>query len=125
MGGLNQGVIPIMTTFSSIFTSILFYYFFNEKLSCMKTFGMILTISSVVFLAVDAAKDGSGDTGYDYESKYAFYALGLAMLVPFHFSLKHFLIRKYKGSYNYNFLPIDSGILETAACSVFAVMYGV
>ena len=125
MGGLNQGVIPIVTTFATIFNSVLFYFYFGEKLSCPKILGMALTVSSVVFLAVDASKDNSAEaTQYDFESKYAYYALALAMAVPFHFSFKHFLIRKYKGTYDHNFIGVDSGILETTACSVFAIIYG-
>jgi hypothetical protein len=46
------------------------------------------------------------------KSLYAFYALGLAMLVPLVIALKHFFIRKFKGEYNYFWLPIDSGLLE-------------
>ena len=32
--------------------------------------------------------------------------------MPIGFSLKHFVIRYYKGSYNYVDQPLDSGILE-------------
>lgn len=33
MGGLNQGIIPIMTTLASLFNSVLFYFAFDEKIS--------------------------------------------------------------------------------------------
>jgi hypothetical protein len=86
---------------------------------------MLFTISGVVWLALDASDGKKMKDGVElvFEEKYAVYALSLAILVPFHFSFKHFLIRKYKGSYNHNFLPVDSSILEMGACTVFTFVY--
>ena len=57
------------------------------------------------------------------QSTYTFYSLGLAFLVPINLSMKHFTIRKFKGSYNYMILPVDSGILEMLACTIIAIYY--
>ena len=58
MGGLNQGIIPIMTTLASLFNSVLFYFTFGEKISSPKLLGMFMTISCVVFLALASSLDG-------------------------------------------------------------------
>ena len=55
-------------------------------------------------------------------------ALGLAMIVPIGFTLKHFCIRKAsmggnKGGYDYFYLPVDSGIMEMTTCCVFTIIY--
>jgi len=118
---MNQGVVPIITTMATIYNSITFYFAFNEKLSSSKIIGMVFTMACVVFLALNSSKKQEDDLETD--SKYIMWSLGLALLVPVGFSLKHFLIRKYKGSYDYKWLPLDSGILETLSCSFFTLYY--
>lgn len=121
LGGMNQGVVPIVTTMAVIYNSITFYLVFGEKLSPSKIVGIIFTFACVGFLALNTNK--VEEDGLETDGKYVMWSLGLAMLVPMGFSLKHFLIRKYKGSYDYKMLPIDSGILETLSCSVFTIYY--
>ena len=43
------------------------------------------------------------------------------MFVPVNFTIKHFLIKKYKGTYDYYHLPIDSLIIESAVFSFFII----
>ena len=105
-----------MTIFATIFNSISFYLVFGETISYPKLFGMLIAVSCVVYLSIDSANKSEvievdGDSGTK-QSIYAFYSLGLSFLVPIGFSLKHFAIRYFKGSYNYLDQPIDSGILE-------------
>ena len=127
LGGLNQGVIPIITVMATLYNSIVFYFAFGETLGGCKIFGMSLTVGSVVWLAIDsaakAAEEKEGETT-EFESKYAFWALGLALLVPVGFSFKHFLIRKFKGSYDYHDMPVDSGILEALSFIPLTIFYG-
>ena len=133
LGGLNQGVIPIMTIFATIFNSITFYIAFGETISLPKCFGMVVAVSCVIFLSLDSAnkKDQSVETeeieeldGYDKsQAVYCFYALGLGFLVPIGFSLKHFCIRKFKGSYDSWNMPLDSGILEMITCCILTIFY--
>lgn len=68
LGGLNQGVIPIMTIFASIFNSIAFYLAFGEIISMPKIFGMIIACSCVVFLSLDSA--GKKEIEVEYEEGY-------------------------------------------------------
>ena len=51
-------------------------------------------------------------------------ALSLSILVPIIFSTKHFLIRRFSGTYNGNELPVDSVLLENATLTVFSFIYG-
>lgn len=124
LGGLNQGVVGIMTIFASIFNSIIFYFYFGEVLSIIKIFGMMVAITAVIFLGVYSAnKTGKVQDEERSQSFYAFVSLALALGVPIGFTLKHFLIKKYKGSYEYWFLPLDSGILENLFCSGFSIYH--
>ena len=99
-----------------IYNSTLFYFYFGETLSKAKILGMALTIFCVILLAIDTSEPKN--EMIETESKYAVYGLLLALVVPIGFSFKHFLIRKFKGSYDYIYLPLDSGILETFSCSL-------
>jgi len=121
-GGLNQGIIPIITTLATLYNSVIFYKAFGETVSPVKIFGMFFTVGCVVCLALDSANrkpaPGSGT-----ETIYAFYSLICAFFVPIGFSMKHYLIRKYKGSYDSNHLPFDSAILECISCAVFVPFY--
>lgn len=122
MGGVNQGIIPIVTTTAILYNSVAFYCHFGEKVSPMKIVGMLVTVGCVVCLAIDSAQGRSQKGGQvQYEIKYAFYSLGLAVIVPINFSIKHFLIRKYKcDSKN---LSIDSAILESLTYCIFVAPY--
>jgi multidrug transporter EmrE-like cation transporter len=123
ISGINQGLISTITSFASIYNGIVFYFYFGEKLTCMKILGMCGMFLCVILLNIDAStKTGEADDGTSLKS-YAFLAIGLAMIVPINFSIKHFLIRLYKGSYPTFELAIDSSILESLTFSIFAVWY--
>jgi len=55
LGGLNQGVIPIMTIFATIFNCTTFYFAFGETISAPQCFGMLIAVSCVIFLSLDSA----------------------------------------------------------------------
>ena len=98
---------------ATLYNSIIFYKAFGEKVSPPKILGMVFTIVCVACLALDSAQRKQvGGEGAVTESKYSFYSLGCAFMVPVGLSFKHYLIRKYMGSYDSNHLPLDSAILE-------------
>mmetsp|Transcript_9665 Transcript_9665/g.14711 ORF Transcript_9665/g.14711 Transcript_9665/m.14711 type:complete len:260 (+) Transcript_9665:283-1062(+) len=120
LGGLNQGVIPIITLFSALFNAVIFYFAFGERLNCPKAFGMLMAVSCIFCLALDSMeKEAAG--GEHSQMIYSFYALGLAFLVPIGFSYKHYVTRRYSDTYNYYDLGLDSGILENLTFSVFSI----
>lgn len=51
-------------------------------------------------------------------------ALGLAVIVPILFSIKHFLIRMYSKTYPALDLSVDSSLLETLTLTVVSFIYG-
>ena len=55
LGGLNQGVIPIVTSFASLFNAVSFYIGFKETISLPKILGMIFAVSCVIFLSIDSS----------------------------------------------------------------------
>mmetsp|Transcript_19121 Transcript_19121/g.32595 ORF Transcript_19121/g.32595 Transcript_19121/m.32595 type:complete len:148 (-) Transcript_19121:100-543(-) len=44
-------------------------------------------------------------------------------MVPVGYSLKHYMVRQYKKSYNYYYLAVDSAILESLTVAVIYFMY--
>ena len=84
MGGLNQGLIQILTTFAIIYNSITFYFGFGEKLTVMKVFGMTFIISCVVCLGLDSVnkKTVNADLTIQVDKNYALLSLGIGMVVP-------------------------------------------
>ena len=57
MGGINQGIIQIVTVTAIVYNSFSFYFAFGEVVSVVKIIGMILIICCVVCLGLDSAKD--------------------------------------------------------------------
>ena len=59
ISGLNQGILPTLTSLAAIYCAILFYIKFSEMVSNMQILGMGVMMVSVVFLGLegsDAAK---------------------------------------------------------------------
>lgn len=123
LGGLNQGVVAISLTFISITNTILFYFVFNEKVTNLQIVGMILIIGCGVLLCLSASNQEDIEQEDISKSSYSFYALLCSNLVPLNFTLKHYLIRKYKGSYKPFDLSFDSAILENLSFIVFTIVY--
>ena len=57
--GLNQGILPTLTSLSSFYTSVLFYFQFSEMISLAQFVGMMLMIVCVVFLALEGMSASS------------------------------------------------------------------
>jgi len=56
LGGLNQGLIPVMSIFATIFNGVAFYVAFGETISMPKCIGMVIAVSCVIFLCLDSAQ---------------------------------------------------------------------
>ena len=57
---INQGVIASLFTSGVIFTSILFYYIYGEKLTCKDVVGIVIIIAGVALIGF--SKDDAEDT---------------------------------------------------------------
>lgn len=118
LAGINQGVTAIITVMATIFNSISFYLAFGEVPSCVKFLGMFFCFGTTIFQGLNGIvleeSPSQIDLSTDQSSrtKYTFFSIGYSLLVPFGFSLKHFIIRKYKGSYRTVDLLADSNNLE-------------
>ena len=55
-GGLNQGILPTLTSLSGVYSAFIFYFSFNELVSPAQIFGMILMLVCVVFLGLEGAE---------------------------------------------------------------------
>ena len=127
LAGINQGVVTIMVIMATIFNSISFYFAFGEKPSCTKIIGICFSASITIFLGINGVLQDDSDLkvknadGDSSRTAYSFYSLGFATLVPIGFSLKHFFIRKFKGSYNSFDLVMDSSIGENAVFCIVSI----
>lgn len=130
LAGINRGVISIIVILASVFNAVSFYFAFNEKPSCSKIIGLLCCVSTSVILAVNGfIETKGGESSNEAETNdgtsktaYAFYSLGFAILVPIGFSLKHFMTRKYKGTYRTIDLAIDSCILEALIVCILTII---
>mmetsp|Transcript_17523 Transcript_17523/g.29546 ORF Transcript_17523/g.29546 Transcript_17523/m.29546 type:complete len:209 (+) Transcript_17523:304-930(+) len=59
LGGLNQGILPTLTSLASIFTVIVFYFRFYELISFIQLVGIAIMIVSVVYLGLEGASKSS------------------------------------------------------------------
>jgi hypothetical protein len=125
LGGINQGVIAISVVFASVFNSIVFYCAFGEKIGCGHFIGMFLIVTCGILLSIAASSKKASVTltGETSESAYGFYALACAMMVPVNFSFKHFLIRKFKGTYNSFDLSFDSNVAENLTFVIMTFIF--
>ena len=55
LGGLNQGILPTLTSLAGVYSAFIFYFRFHEKISFPQIIGMSLMLVSVVFLGLEGA----------------------------------------------------------------------
>jgi len=55
LGGLNQGVVSVTTTFASIFNTVIFYFYFGEKVGVRSYIGITLIFCCGVLLGIAAS----------------------------------------------------------------------
>ena len=65
LAGINQGCLPCIFSLATIYICILFYFKFNEHISCIKVFGTLLMIPCIAFISLggvsqieDSSEDG-------------------------------------------------------------------
>ena len=137
LGGLNQGILPTLTSLAGVYSAIIFYFKFHEKVSFPQIVGMILMLVSVVFLGLEGAtkkfsidsSDNSNDIGdhLNYSSRqkirYAIYAILWGLVTPFFYTTKAYCIRVYCGNYKAWDLGIDALIFESLCYTIMYVVY--
>ena len=98
---INQGCIPSLFSITGVYIAIIFYWRFNEVISCAKIIGMGLIIICVVFLAFDQKTenedlDDSTMISYTAEEKrvYGWLSILLGLVAPFLWTFKCYFLRK-------------------------------
>ena len=115
-----------MYSLASIYNLIVFYFAFKEKPGWAHINGMILIFAAIVcLLFASANKDEISSSTQISSSFYAFMAILYGALTAVNFSIKHFLIRKFKQKYKTLELLTDSLILEyfIHTCIVVSVAF--
>jgi len=128
---MNQAIVVCLWNIAAIYTSIVFYIKFGEKVECIKGVGMGLVITCVVFLCIEGAEK-SNETVVDpnlpfdlSQSGYAFMAVLCGLAVPICFSYKAVYFRLSMSQYKYDCtdLSIDGQLLEHFILTVIYVVY--
>lgn len=117
LGGLNQGILPTLTSLAGVYSAILFYFTFGEAISCAQIIGMLLMLICVVFLGLESASvktDMSEILNISESDKKhnAIIAIVWALISPTFYTLKAYIIRKYCDGYKPWDLGIDAIYLE-------------
>ena len=55
LAGINQGCLPCIFSFTTIYIGIVFYIKFKERISCVKVIGTLLMIPCVAFISLGGA----------------------------------------------------------------------
>ena len=119
MGGMNQGIISTLVSFASVFNVFLFAKIFNEQVTRSQLLGILLIILAVCCFAMSSTSvSKSSDDGIETQTFYCIFALTIGMIAPIIMSLKHVVIRMYKGSYDPISQAIDGFLIEYALMSV-------
>ena len=79
-GGINQGVVSSIFSLYCIYTSIIFYFLFNERLTRKLILGIFLMISCVFFIAISHYVESDSTESQDDHSFRL--AIGLSCLIP-------------------------------------------
>ena len=90
MAEINQGSIPSLFTITSIYISIVFYFKFNEMISCSQIVGIGLMIPCVFLISCAAKTAEVSDSDYTADEMriYGLYAILCALLAPIFWTLR-------------------------------------
>ena len=122
-GGINQGVVPSLFSLAGIYSSVVFYFAFNEKLGLHHFIGIALTFSGIILLLVESSMKEQSTTSGKSTGFYAFITILVGAIIPFNFSFKHYFLRKFNKSYKTIDLTIDSQILEGLFQTIIMLFY--
>ncbi|CDW86818.1 UNKNOWN [Stylonychia lemnae] len=141
LAGMNLGIITVIFNFCCITDSIVFYFFFQEKLSKPQILGVSVLLLSAYFISLKSENDQfiypylSGETNQQYflrveklnsEKNYnAMCAIFTALVCTLFFSARDVILRYYRINKNYPAfeLSLDSLTLYSFGCSIYAVYY--
>ena len=97
LANMNQGCIPSLFQFASVYIAITFYIKFNEAISWCKIFGIFLMIACVITLSF-APKADSDDTTSDLtiedQQMYRVIAVIIGCTAPFTWTFQTFFARR-------------------------------
>lgn len=144
MAGMNLGIITVIFNFCCITDSIVFYFFFNEKLSKAQILGVVVLLLSAYFISVKPSKSTHvyphlpGESDYEYNARVekleadknfnAMCAIFSAVIATLFFSARDVILRYYRIYKKYPAfeLSLDSLTLYSFGCVLFAIyVFGV
>mmetsp|Transcript_26036 Transcript_26036/g.23054 ORF Transcript_26036/g.23054 Transcript_26036/m.23054 type:complete len:301 (+) Transcript_26036:263-1165(+) len=112
-GNINQGIITSLFGLSSIFSAIMAYFLFGDKLKIYHVAGMILMLLCVVGLGLGSTKNVSEHPQIMEESDnplmYGLLAIILGIACPFFFALGGITVRYFGKHHKFN--PVDMTIM--------------
>ena len=122
---VNQGVIASLFTSGVVFTALLFYLVYGEKLGIQSVVGMVFIVLGVVLISVskvpetqedEAIEEGPELTEYD-QQKYLLLSVVFALICGLLFSINSFVMKYYPKKYGFSVIQLNlDGYL---ICSIF------
>ena len=94
---LNTGcTTSVFCTVYSIYVAVVFYYCFNQVISCSKIIGMMLIIICIIFLTFDKKEDAIDEVGFTAKEKrmYGGLAIVCSPSAPLLWLIKIYHVRK-------------------------------
>ena len=59
LGGINQGIIVTLSSLSTVYSAVLFYYVFHETVSPTQFLGMAIMVACVILLAFEGQSNNT------------------------------------------------------------------
>jgi drug/metabolite transporter (DMT)-like permease len=93
LGGINQGVLLTLNSLAAVYLLFIFYFLFKEKVTVIQSIGILLMLTCVSMIAINAkTQNESTDLGSD-KSFYAILSILCGLCSPLALSTKHIFVR--------------------------------
>ena len=111
---------------NTLYDSISFRLYFKEKLNIPETIGVIsiIFVAICIYLSKSELSESSDPSLSETEkAQYAIKCVVLALISPTLFSVKHFVIRYAKSTYNGFDVNLDAILLMYSISIIFSIKY--
>ena len=111
---LNTGVITCLFTTRIVYSTLMFYFFYGQKICWQTGIGMAFTITCVAFISIgDPSKQIRATTEElsEYSEQYMILAIIFGLIVGFNFALNLFVTKYMLSKFNFPTLQMNFDIL--------------
>lgn len=129
LGDINQGVVSALLALASLINVVTFYFGFGEKIGWLHLIGVVFMVASVICIGAAAGSHGGeveteGELeagGGRSKTLNGVLAIVCGLGGPTVVSTQHFLIRKFKPSYDGIEQALDASVIEFFVLTLFLI----